>query len=129
MILYMSLTIVQKGNAQEAVITTYSLKWQGRPRTEGVSLVCIGAHPLPQHPKLKWLHTGGTEDGVLTDLRLYLSVVGWKACRRVSDEDIPRMIAELEHFDFRNIDEPTHFGDFLAWLYKLVYLFVSLKWF
>lgn len=71
-----------------------------------------------------------TEEKVLADLRSFSSFVGWKACCSVSDEDIPRMIAELEHFDFGSmLEAPWYFGEFLAWLYKLVFLFVTLNGF
>jgi hypothetical protein len=92
---------------------------------------------------------GQSYDSVLagestSSLRVYSSEVGWMACCHVSDEDVPRIVAELECFDFRvccHVSEkdivsvvaewrdkhrplpvvPWDFDDFLAWLYRLVH--------
>lgn len=81
-----------------------------------------------------------------SSLRAYSSTVVWEACCHVSDEDVPRTIAELEHFDFKaccHVSEkdivnvvadwklknqslpvgPWYFDKFLAWLYRLVHSF------
>lgn len=50
--------------------------------------------------------------------------IGWGACCRISDPSIPRLISELERFDFSTLQSfqraPEHFLDFLSWFYSLV---------
>lgn len=54
-------------------------------------------------------------------LKNFSSIVGWKACCRISDKDVPSIVAELERFDFGSLDKTLMgFGEFLSWLYKLV---------
>ncbi len=104
-------------------VAIHSLKWQNYRQIKGGSSSdhTSATHLLPKDPKLQWLHSEVTE---YATLRRYSSVVGWKACCSVSDEDIPRVVAELERFEFKNMHmKPMHFGEFLAWLYKLVHSF------
>lgn len=73
------------------------------------------------HPRLEWVPTGVTAADIVSHLSEYSSTIGWRACCHVSDEDVPSVIAELERFDFNDMEEePPYFAKFLAWLHKMV---------
>lgn len=73
------------------------------------------------HPHLEWVHDNLSADQIALSLRNFSSVVGLGACCNVSDEDIPRVVAEFEHFDFKVLGGGMwDAGYFLAWLYRLV---------
>ncbi len=63
-------------------------------------------------------------DGIvlmLTTQGRFSSCIAWAACPHVSEKDIPKLVAELECFDFGSLTEvPDGFSYFLDWLYKLV---------
>lgn len=63
-------------------------------------------------------------DEVVSSLRSFSSAALLGAYRRVSDKDIPGVVAELEHIDFGILNAHLGFKDqfcgFLAWLYSLV---------
>lgn len=75
------------------------------------------------YPRLKWLHDDVSADEVVSSLRSFSSAALLGAYRRVSDKDIPGVVAELEHIDFGTIHLGSlsyEFCGFLAWLYSLV---------
>lgn len=81
-------------------------------------------------PRIEWVHSDLGVDKTIWYLWDFSSTVGWRACCNVSDEDVPRVVAELEHFDFRVLKAHSWregMGDFLAWLYKLVRSFIIQK--
>lgn len=72
---------------------------------------------------MKWTYTYQDHDNALIALRRISEDLGWRACCRVSSDDIAGVIDELEQFDFSGMEYVPHgFTDFLLWLCSLVSL-------